>query len=249
MIPYRFSWILLWRSSLSQYTITFDHMEAKNTEAQGGNHKHHGLQHPRKPHQPTPQDWQTAWHDANRWLAGLHCMIGLDEGWLTGEGCQDPPSPTLPLFVTRHVVSRHSPVHMHCVHCMYLTRPIRPKPQSCISELKNLCLYWVIGQHNSEALFRKVFPRLVHMFTTVFGPRYWLLRVLILLSFSFPLFSFNFWHAHIRAQVHKHRHAHMHMSTSMDNHTHVHTGWILSTFWCKPRGLWWDCADAPSGWG
>ena len=53
------------------------------------------------------------------------------------------------------------------------------------------------------------------MFTTVFGPRYWLLRVLILLSFSFPLFSFNFWHAHIRAQVHKHRHAHMHMSTSI----------------------------------
>ena len=27
---------------------------------------------------------------------------------------------------------------------------IRPKPQSCVSEMKDLCLYWVIGQCNSE---------------------------------------------------------------------------------------------------
>ena len=53
--------------------------------------------------------------------------------------------------------------------------PIRLKPRLCISEMKNLCLYWVIGQRSSKVLF---FPRIVHMFTMVFGPRYWLLRVL-----------------------------------------------------------------------
>ena len=35
--------------------------------------------------------------------------------------------------------------------------PISPKPRSCISEMKNLCLYWVMGQCNSEALFRNLF--------------------------------------------------------------------------------------------
>ena len=38
---------------------------------------------------------------------------------------------------------------------------------SCISEIRNLCLYWVTGQHNTEALFLESFLRHVHKFITV----------------------------------------------------------------------------------
>ena len=34
---------------------------------------------------------------------------------------------------------------------------------SCISEMRNLCLYWVTGQHNSEALFLESFPQHVRI--------------------------------------------------------------------------------------
>ena len=55
--------------------------------------------------------------------------------------------------VTHHVV--YSPARMHCVHCMHLTRP-----GLCISEMRNLCLYWVTGQRYSEPLFRNLFHEL-----------------------------------------------------------------------------------------
>ena len=68
-------------------------------------------------------------------------------------------------------------LHVCTVYTAWTWRgPIRPKPQLCISEMRNLCLYWVTGQRYSEPLFRNLFW-VAYVFITVFGPRYWVLRV------------------------------------------------------------------------
>ena len=54
----------------------------------------------------------------------------------------------------------YSPACMYCVPACTWQGPIRPKLRLCISEMKNLCLYWVIGQRNSKALFWNHFHEL-----------------------------------------------------------------------------------------
>ena len=76
------------------------------------------------------------------------------------------------LDVTHHVVSIYSPVRMHCVHCMHLTRPILAETGSCISEMNDFCscIEWlvnVIVKHFSS-----------NFFTTCTHTSYWLLKVL-----------------------------------------------------------------------
>ena len=68
--------------------------------------------------------------------------------------------------------------------------------------------------------------------------------------------------AHTNAHVHTTTHActcntqicmyiYVHNTTHTHMHTqhHVHAGWNQFSLYCKPRGSWQGCGEAPSGWG